>query len=93
MVIGSKATKMISVNFAERSLWAHHMFHVVLHVSSLGVGEFHSISIIYDSLRSKSVHIVILVGLVDIEIRDEHCCCPKSSGNEVGYNLLSSSSL
>jgi len=93
VVIESKAIKMISVCFTEKNLWAHHMVHVVLHVSSLGVGAFHSTSIIYDSLRSKSVHIVILVGLVDIEIRDEHCCSPKSSGNEVGYNLLSSLSL
>lgn len=93
MAIESKAIKMISVCFAERILWAHHMVHVVLHVSSLGVGEFHSTPIIYDSPRFKSVYVVILVALVDIEIRDEHCCFPKSSGNEVGYNLLSSSSL
>ena len=92
MVIESKAIKMISVCFTENFVGTSYV-HVVLHVSSLCVGAFHSTSIIYDSLRSKSVHIVILVVLVDIEIRDKHCCSPKSSGNEVGYNLLSSLSL
>lgn len=84
---------MVSVCLTERTLWAHHMVHVVLHASSLGVGAFHSTPIIYDSPRFKSVHIIILVALVDIEIRDEHCCSPKSSGNEVGYNRLSFLSL